>query len=178
MLRKRIKSPPRAPNQHPFQNNKSKGRLQISAGNTPPWARSRSRPTFKTNSKTKISAPTSARSHTSVGSNSSIVFSVSSNGMEGITIPARGSYESDDLPFADAQKMVMPTAISTGISVLRIAATTSGKHLAIGGNLSPLIITKTRPFQPYRLFKDIGKVSSLHFNFNGDLLVRMHNIYI
>lgn len=183
VLRKRIKSPPRQSPKYPQKSStKPIGVFRTSGGNSvPAWARSRSRPSLKSSSGrsgSKVNLnnmpPNSARSHSSMSSKGSNhqAWSIGSEISEGIVkVPATGSYENDDLPFQQSKKIVLPSTTTNGISVLRIAQTTSGKHLAFGGNLSPLIITKTRPFQSYRLFKDIGKVSGLHFNFNGDLLV-------
>lgn len=179
VLRKKIKSPPRqaAATAKPKANNKSHAIFRVSGGNMPSWARSRSRPSLKAaNSKNRLNEPATARSHTkSTSSESGKSYSISSTDIDGyVKVPASGSYEADVLDLETCKKIEMPSSLSTGQSVLRIAATTSGKHLAFGGNLSPLIVTKTRPFQTTRIYKDIGKVSGLHFNFNGDLLVRKH----
>lgn len=86
-------------------------------------------------------------------------------------ITSTGTYETDTIPFQECKKVTLPSSMTQGISVVRIAATMSGKHIALGGNLSPLVILKTKPCQTYRLFKNLGKVTSVHFNFGGNFLV-------
>ncbi|CAL8100991.1 unnamed protein product [Orchesella dallaii] len=175
VLRKKIKSPPRQPIAYPIiKCSKSKSSLSRSSGNAPAWARSRSRPQLKvSSSRTKVTPPLSARSQSSVSGSCRSLLNVDSESLTArIThIPTNGTYENEDLFFHEYQRLSLSSSFSHGMSMIRIASTNSGKHLAFGGNLSPLVITKTKPFQNYRIYKNVGKVSNIHFNFAGNLML-------
>ena len=91
-----------------------------------------------------------------------------------LKINPHASYiECEGLVFDSEQSFQVPTRLAeSGISGIRIGASHDGKLIAVGANVSPLVILRTQPtLENARVYKDTGRVSSLHFAFNTKHLV-------
>ena len=91
-----------------------------------------------------------------------------------LKINPHASYiECEGLVFDSEQSFQVPTRLAeSGISGIRIGASHDGKLIAVGANVSPLVILRTQPtLENARVYKETGRVSSLHFAFNAKHLV-------
>lgn len=175
VLRKRFKSPPHAqPSSHvavPGGRRKSHSRrgtpLCRVGRPAPAWVtkvRSKNRPS----SSSRKVGPDSARSQSPVSAT-----------YVPVPLPRGGNWEDTEgsllLPsFGDRLRLESCLMGSHGHSYLRLAMAHDASVLAAGGSGSPVAIVRTRKcWESVRLFKDISRVTSLHFNFQGNLLVRL-----
>lgn len=88
-----------------------------------------------------------------------------------VTIKVSGSYDEEELRFRESQRINLDIRMADELSYMRLATNRDGKLLAVGANVSPLMIMKTQPFENIRLLKDVSRVTSLNFSFNSNLLV-------
>jgi hypothetical protein len=142
----------------------------------PAWARSRSRPSAVPKKlHSSIDSPLMSARGAQFTVPSGDVAAGGLPSARPLKIHTRGTYQDTELHFSEGNKVSLDTRLSEGLSYLRIAANRDGKLLAVGGSASPLIITKTQPFETIRRLKDVAKITSLYFSFNSDLLVNLLN---
>lgn len=177
VLRKRFKCPALPPLLSARRKSQPK-RVLISRGGVkkPAWActkGSRSRPSPHKRTGAVITQQlSSARSHSPVQSDDASALMPT----RPVPLTRRGSYDSDkdDAVFGD--RLRLSSGLMGGHSYLRLAMAPDGSVLAGGGSISPVGVMKTYPsWETVQTFKDVGRVTSLHFNFHSNLLVSMTN---
>ncbi|CAG7729362.1 unnamed protein product [Allacma fusca] len=97
---------------------------------------------------------------------------VPSSPRQSIILDTKSSYEDNQLFYDSPNSYQLPQRLSeSGISSIRIGQSRDGRLMAVGANVSPLLVLKTHPFENLRLYKDTGRVSSVNFAFNSNYLL-------